>query len=100
MKIRSLKNYGIPSFTLDIWKENCFTYLLPLQEEAVTNYGILDCDEGSRRLPRFFAPRNDKKGARQDNNNLLVIAPPSSGKSFLGEIAAINHLIHQKKCIY
>ncbi len=100
MKIKNLKNYRIPSYVLDIWEEHYSFCLLPLQEEAVTNYGILDCDEGSRRLPRFFAPRNDKKGARQDNNNLLVIAPPSSGKSFLGEIAAINHLIHQKKCIY
>ena len=46
-------------------------------------------------LPRRFAPRNDR-----NNNNLLVIAPPSSGKSFLGEIATIAHLTHQKKCIY
>jgi len=55
-------------------------------------------------LPRRCAPRNDKKDApRNDiiaNQNLLVIAPPSAGKSFLGEMAAIAHLIHQKKCIY
>jgi len=40
-----------------------------------------------------FAPRND-------NNNLLVIAPTSSGKTFIGEMAAITQLIHQKKVIY
>jgi helicase len=79
MKIRDLKNYGIPSCVLDIWKENYSPHLLPLQEEAVRNYGVLDCN---------------------DNNNLLVVAPPSSGKSFLGEMAAAAHLIHQKKIIY
>ncbi|NVM46964.1 MAG: DEAD/DEAH box helicase, partial [Candidatus Lokiarchaeota archaeon] len=60
-------------------------------------------------MPRRFAPRNDNHPhpalspqGRGDkgNNNLLVIAPPSSGKSFLGEMATIAHLIHQKKCIY
>ena len=90
MKIKDLKNYGIPSCVLDIWKENYSSCLLPLQEEAVRNYGILDC-EGSTRLPHRCALRND---------NLLVIAPPSSGKSFLGEMAAAAHLTHQKKCIY
>ena len=101
MKIKNLKNYGIPPRVLDIWEENCSPFLLPVQEEAVRNYGILDCDEGNTRLPRRFAPRNDKKGApRNDSNNLLVIAPPSQGKSFLGEMVTIAHLTHQKKCIY
>ena len=154
MKIKNLKNYGIPPYVLDIWKENYSPCLLPLQEEAVRNYGILDCWEekkgrmqyaptggmdsrlrgndkrrsgndkiGSTGLPRRFAPRNDKhphpalspqgQGKKEGgndpsevrlhgagNNNLLVIAPPSSGKSFLGEMAVIAHLINQKKCIY
>ncbi|MBA7566402.1 hypothetical protein ES708_08093 [subsurface metagenome] len=53
---------------------------------------------------------NDREEGRDDpsevrlhgagNNNLLVIAPPSSGKSFLGEMATVAHLINQKKCIY
>jgi helicase len=79
MKIKDLKNYVIPSYVVNIWEKHYSSYLLPLQEEAVKNYGVLDCN---------------------DNNNLLVIAPPSSGKSFLGEMAAVAHLIHQKKCIY
>ncbi|GAJ12830.1 unnamed protein product, partial [marine sediment metagenome] len=68
MKIKSLKNYGIPSHILDIWEKYYSPCLLPLQEEAVRNYGILDYGRGDK-----------------DNNNLLVIAPPSQGKSFLGE---------------
>jgi helicase len=106
MKIKDLKNYGIPSYLLDIWEENYSPCLLPLQEEAVRNYGVLDCGENEDKEGRMqYAPTegNDKRGeTRNDrnNNNLLVIAPPSSGKSFLGEMAAATYLIHQKKCIY
>ena len=148
MKIKDLKNYGIPSCIIDIWEEHYSPCLLPLQEEGVRNYGVLDSrfrgndrersgnDRTSRMnptptsaktereiihddgegLPRRFAPRNDRKGeasrnhphpalspqGRGDkgNNNLLVIAPPASGKSFLGEMAAIAHIIHRKKCIH
>jgi DNA-binding winged helix-turn-helix (wHTH) protein len=131
MKIKDLKNYGIPSYIVNIWEKHYSPYLLPLQEDAVRNYGILDCGgnkegrmqyaptridsrvrgndkRGITGLPRRFAPRNDKredarndkKGARQDNNNLLVIAPTSSGKSFIGEMAALSQVIHHKKIIY
>ncbi|PKP61727.1 hypothetical protein CVT91_02105 [Candidatus Atribacteria bacterium HGW-Atribacteria-1] len=85
MKIRNLKNYGIPSYVLDIWEENYSTCLLPLQEEAVRNYGVLDCGEG--------------RGSDR-NRNLLVIAPTSSGKTFIGEMAAVAQVIHHKKSIF
>ena len=101
MKIVKLKNYGIPSYIVNIWEKHYSPYLLPVQEEAVKEYGVLDYGEGSdeegrmqyaptgdndRRgstgLPRRFAPRNDKIGAphndRVANQNLLVIAPTSS----------------------
>ncbi len=110
MKIEKLKNYGIPSYIVNIWKKHYSPYLLPLQEDAVRNYGILNCAEGSNeiaalsskarndreRLPRHSAPRND--GAA--NKNLLVIAPTSSGKTFIGEMAAIAQVIHLQKIIY
>ena len=41
MKIRNLKNYGIPSYILNIWEKHYSRYLLPIQEDAVRNYGIL-----------------------------------------------------------
>jgi len=78
MKIKSLKNYGIPSYILNIWEEHYSPCLLPIQEEAVRNYGTLE----------------------DENQNLLVIAPTSSGKTFIGEMAAITQVIHQKKVIY
>jgi helicase len=132
MKIKDLRNYGIPSYVLDIWKEHYSPCLLPLQEEAVRNYGVLNCG-GNEEGRMQYAPtegidsrlrgnnrkecgndikegrnyreniRNDKRGETcndKNNNNLLVIAPPSSGKSFLGEMAAMAQAIHQKKIIY
>ncbi len=107
MKIRKLKNYGIPSHIVNILEKHYSPYLLPIQEEAVRNYGILNCGENEEgrmqyaptegndreRLPRRFAPRND-------NDNLLVIAPTSSGKTFIGEMAAIAQVIHLQKTIY
>ena len=144
MKIRDLKNYGIPTYVLDIWKEHYSPCLLPLQEEAVKNYGILNCGENEDKEGRMqYAPteeidscvhgndrgegsdeiaapsskaRNDREEetshnhphpafspqgrGNEDNINLLVVAPPSSGKSFLGEMAAMAQAIHQKKIIY
>ena len=80
MKIKKLKNYGIPSQIVNIWEKDYPRDLLPLQEDAVRNYGILN--------------GNDK------NQNLLVIAPTSSGKTFIGEMAAIAQAIHLRKTIY
>ena len=93
MQMRSLENYGVPSYIIDIWEKNYSTELLPVQEEAVKNYGVLDygCSKG---LPRRFTPRNDI------NNNLMVISPTSSGKTFIGEMAALTQAIHKKKFIY
>ena len=79
MKIKDLKNYGIPSYILNIWEKHYSPYLLPLQEDAVRNYGVLDYNK---------------------NQNLLVIAPTSSGKSFIGEMSALSQVIHHKKIIY
>lgn len=102
MKIKDLKNYGIPSYVLDIWKENYSPDLLPVQEEAVRNYGVLSCGRNEIHPHPTLSPQGrGKKDCRNDRDkNLLVVAPPSSGKSFLGEMAAAAHLTHQKKCIY
>ena len=118
MKIRNLKNYGIPSYIVSIWEKHYSPCLLPLQEEAVRNYGILNCgiseiqeqeNKKEGEMDSHFRGNDKKEGASRnhphpalspqgrvngDNNNLLVIAPPSSGKSFLGEMATMAHLIH------
>jgi len=84
MKIKKLKNYGIPSYILNIWEKHYSSHLLPLQEDAVRKYGVLDWGEEI----------DDK------NQNLLVIAPTSSGKTFIGEMAAIAQVIHLQKTIF
>jgi len=108
MKIVKLKNYGIPSYIVNIWEKHYSRYLFPLQEDAVKEYGVLSCGKGSdeiaalsskarndrERLPRRSASRNDR------DKNLLVIAPTSSGKTFIGEMAAIAQVIHLQKIIY
>ncbi len=102
MKIEELKNYGIPSHIVNIWKKDLSHDLLPIQEDAVKKYGILNWG-GNEGGPMLYAPTgaNDKKSAlRQDNNNLLVIAPTSSGKTFIGEMAVIAQAIHLRKTIY
>ena len=101
MKIKKLKNYGIPSYILNIWENHYSSYLLSLQKDAVLNYGILNSGGKEGRMQYASTGANDKKSAlRHGNNNLLVIAPPSSGKTFIGEMAAIAQAIHQKKIIY
>ena len=97
MKMRDLEFWGVPSYIVDIWEKNYSLYLLPVQEEAVRDYGVLDFD-GDRGLLRRYTPRNDRGG--NGNNNLLVLSPTSSGKTFIGEMAAITQAIHKKKAIY
>jgi helicase len=45
MKIKDLKNYGIPSYIINIWEKQPSPHLLTLQEDAFKNYGVLDCEE-------------------------------------------------------
>jgi len=80
MKMRDLEVWGIPSYVVDIWEKDYSPYLLVVQEKAVRDHGVLDY--------------NGK------NQNLLVIAPTSSGKTFIGEMAAITQAVHKKKTIY
>ncbi len=93
MKMRDLEVWGVPSYIVDIWEKNYSPYLLKVQEEAVRYYGVLDY-EGSKEIAALSSK------ARNDNNNLLVVAPTSSGKTFIGEMAAITQVIHKKKTLY
>ena len=80
MKIRNLKNYVIPSHIVNIWEKDYPPYLLPLQEDAVRNYEILDYN-GCTGLPRRSASRNDKKGAPRNDGERLP-SPLSRGQAY------------------
>ena len=58
MKMRDLEVWGVPSYMVDIWEKNYSPYLLPVQEKAVRDYGVLDYN-GNKGLPRRSAPPLD-----------------------------------------
>lgn len=76
MLIKELSSYGIPDSIIDIWEKEEGQNLLPVQEQAVLKYGLF-------------------KGG-----NLLVSAPTSSGKTFVGEMAACHEALRGGRVIY
>lgn len=79
MKLDDLRKYGIPDLIIDAWRGRQGEWLLPLQEQAIKG-GLLGGGAGMK-------------------DNLLISAPTSSGKSFCGEMAAIDTLLHRRKTI-
>lgn len=75
MNIRSLTDLGFYEEIIEMWEKEGFEDLLPIQIEAI-NKGLFD------------------------KENLLVVAPTSSGKTFIGEMAAIQYSCSNKRSIY
>jgi len=71
-----LLQLGIPPEIVDIWKKNESEHLLPLQAKSLKEHDLFG------------------------NSNLLIQAPTSSGKTFIGEMAAIKTALRRKKVIY
>lgn len=76
MKLTQLLQYNIPSEIVRLWQERESAELLPVQEMAVKRHGL-------------FEP-----------HNLLIQAPTSSGKTFIGEMAAVHTALRRKKVVY
>jgi len=78
MRIDDLAKYGIPNEIIEIWKQQGtgYTELLPVQEEAIVQYGLFD------------------------GNSILLFSPTSSGKTFVGEVGAVNAALANKKVFY
>ncbi len=70
--------YGYPKELVEIWKQEESEQLLPIQEVAIQEYNVFDKSSG----------------------NLLVIAPTSSGKTFIGELAAAKEALEMRRTIY
>ena len=66
MNIDFLAAYDVEPEIIDIWKEQIGESLLPVQEQAVKKHGLFE------------------------GNNLIVFSPTSSGKTFIGEMAAVK----------
>jgi helicase len=75
-QIDDLRQFGIPQAVLDEWTARFRGGLNDLQLSAVNDYRILDGD------------------------SLLVVAPTSSGKTFIGEMAATKAIVDGRKAVF
>ena len=78
MKIADLTQYGFSANIIKIWREEIGDDLLPLQEKAICEDYIFN----------------------KDSDNLLVVAPTSSGKTFIGELAAVREASRGNQSIF
>jgi len=74
--IGDLAAFGIPSPVLTAWKGQFPSGLNALQLAAVNDYRLLD------------------------GKSLLVVAPTSSGKTFIGEMAAAKAITEQRRAVF
>ena len=75
-RIRDLRKYGLPETLLEIWERAQGGVLLPVQEAAVYRYGLFD------------------------GRSLVISSPTSSGKTFVGEMAAFKAAFEGRKILY
>lgn len=73
--VHSLETFGLPSVLLDTWAQ-AISGLNALQLAAINDYGVLD------------------------GKNLLVTAPTSSGKTMVGELAALRRVVDRKRALF
>jgi len=70
-----LAAYGVDHAVLEVWRK-AFPRLLPIQARAVAEFGLFS------------------------GQNLLIFAPTSSGKTFVGEMAAVAAAKRNKRALY
>ncbi len=71
----SLLPYGFPTQIIEQWSKS-IPELNSLQLNAINEYGLLQ------------------------GNNILISAPTSSGKTLIGELAAVHHALQRKKSVF
>lgn len=76
MRVFELGRYNIPDEIIDSWISQIGETLLPVQERTIKRYRVLD------------------------GNSLIISSPTTSGKTFVGEIAAVKGVMEKKKIIY
>lgn len=76
MKMADLAKFDIPAEVIGLWQGRESGSLLPLQEAAVKRHGLFD------------------------GGNLLIQAPTSAGKTFIGEMAAVQTALQGKRVVY
>jgi len=76
MRIDTLEAYNVAADILSIWRGSVGAELLPVQERAVKEFGLFS------------------------DGNLIVFSPTSSGKTFVGEMAAVKAARENTKVFY
>ena len=76
MRISALEAYGLDECVIDLWKGAGHRELLPIQEIAVQQGKVLD------------------------GQHVVVFSPTSSGKTFVGEMAAVRVARQGHRVIY
>jgi helicase len=76
MRVDTLEAYNVPADLLEIWRTTVGPTLLPVQERAVKEYGLFSA------------------------GNVIVFSPTSSGKTFIGEMAAVKAARENTKVFY
>jgi helicase len=76
MRVDLLEAYGVPAEILSIWREQFGVELLPVQRRAVKELDLFG------------------------TSNLIVFSPTSSGKTFVGEMAAVKAARENTKVFY
>lgn len=76
MRVDTLEAYNVAPDVLAIWRESVGAELLPVQERAVKEFGLFS------------------------QGNLIVFSPTSSGKTFIGEMAAVKAARENTKVFY
>ena len=75
-RVRDLRKYELPDSLLEIWERQQGEFLLPVQEVAVQRYGLFD------------------------GRSLVISSPTSSGKTFVGEMAALRAAFAGQRVLY
>ncbi|KAA3631536.1 MAG: hypothetical protein DWP97_12880 [Calditrichaeota bacterium] len=83
MKVGELERFGIPVQITERWKKRQGESLLPIQQKAI-------------RKKLLGQPGGERK---QKEQNMIISAPTSSGKSFCAEIAALHALTARRKVV-
>ncbi len=76
LPISHLSAHGFSPRLIERWRETGIDSLLPLQIQGVRDYAFLQ------------------------GRNLLVLAPTSSGKTFVAELAALKHMEEGRRAVY